>query len=144
MRRKKVSYDVAIFFNMESENIEDVAKTLEKTFGFSLLENRVLALDFQLQKRKSFLEDDGEMNFSDYSYQIEITSRVGGADLIHPIGFMIADTISANYSCSVMFCLSSVEVLAAKFKGGNVIVNKMAEAEKVVGGGHWKYLPLTR
>ncbi|WP_144394509.1 hypothetical protein [Pleionea sediminis] len=139
-----MSYDVAIFFNSSESKINNVKDQLANIFGIPFdsdeePEARVFGLEFYLSKRKSYLKDEEGMKFSDYSFQLEITSRIAGTDIIHPIGFMIAETLSANTNDSVMFCLSSVEILGAVFKNGKIINDKMSNLNEVIGNSRWNY-----
>ena len=136
-----MSYDVTIFFNYE-KSMSNLAIELEDIFGFSFggcEGGRVFGLDFLLQKRKEFIRDDEDMNFSKYLYQLEITARKAGFNIIHPVAYMVSQVISANMKGEVMLCLSSVEVLGAIFLNGNLVDDRMVEAERIVGSGCWTY-----
>ena len=144
-----MSYDITIFFsdNVENVGIDDVASTLNDILGLQLnqsddssrFESRVLGLEFELTTRKGFLRDEDDMEFSKYSYQLEITSRLAGGDIIHPIGYMIAETLSVNFSNSVMLCLSSVEFLGAIFEKGFACKNNMSDLGMFYKGTPWVY-----
>jgi len=136
-----MSYDVTIFFNDDESDLVGLSKKLNNVLGLTFsddFEVRVLGLEFELLKRRQFLRDEGGMEFSKYSYQLDITSRTAGTDIIHPVGFMIAETLSVNLKGQVMLCLSSVEFLGAVFSNGKLESSRMTEVQGYLGKVRWQ------
>jgi len=136
-----MSYDVSIFLNDDESDLVGLSIELNNVLGLTFsddFEVRVLGLEFELLKRRQFLRDEGGMEFSKYSYQLDITSRTAGTDIIHPVGFMIAETLSVNLKGQVMLCLSSVEFLGAVFSNGKLESSRMTEVQGYLGKVRWQ------
>lgn len=141
-----MSYEVNIFFGEKAgETLNDVAGLLKNLFGVEMLsagshyELNSLALEFDLSNRASFLTDMGEMPFSAFKYQLSITARGSSMSIIHPVGLMLSEILSKNYTGRSMMCLSTMDFLGAIYENGELVSDMMSEHPELYAGTGWSY-----
>jgi hypothetical protein len=142
----RTSYEVNIFFGEKTdETLAEVAGYLVNLFGAGMNQNdtgfetRLLALEFDLSNRASFLTDMKEMPFSVFKFQLGITARVSSMTIIHPVALMISEILSKNFRGRVMLCLSTLEYLGAIYENGELAVDRMGEHPELYAGTSWAY-----
>lgn len=140
-----MSYDVAVFFGEKEPS--DLTSAIEVTrqitgwtfTGTSSPPASLFGMTFDLHPRPPFLQDNAEMPFSAFSYQLDLACPTGRLSLIHPLGLFLTEEYSRRLAERAMLCLAGVEFLGAIFNHGRMTVDRMASHQNLYAGSRWRY-----